>query len=67
MKCPCKDCQARRFMCHGRCEAYQEWCRKRELVLSALREEKNSLPDIDMVQMRKHWRRIRFGRRRHEK
>ena len=25
MKCPCQDCDHRKWDCHGKCEAYIEW------------------------------------------
>ena len=32
MKCPCKGCEDRTILCHGRCDGYQQWKAEREEI-----------------------------------
>lgn len=38
-KCPCKDCEKRKLLCHGFCKEYQEWKEKFGEITNGLREE----------------------------
>lgn len=38
---PCKGCGKRRSGCHGTCEAYQEWAKKRREELSKINRRRS--------------------------
>ena len=62
MNCPCKDCRDRTLTCHGVCIMFAAWQDEQAEIKRRRQEEKDSHPDINMVSMRKHWQKLRFGR-----
>lgn len=54
--CPCKDCDHRKFLCHGRCSDYQGW----KAEIDAIAKEKQrialSIPEIPRSMQKHIWR-----------
>ena len=40
--CPCMECVRREIGCHGRCQAYMDWKKKKDKAKSIVVAEKNA-------------------------
>lgn len=58
-KCPCRGCEERILLCHGRCERYQQWKNEYE---ENNRTDYRNMPDVSREMKRHIWRKM-LGRR----
>ena len=63
MKCPCKDCQDRKLLCHGQCDQYQAWKKENEAMRKWLND--SNVVQVSDAVIRKRWKNSTVQRRKH--
>ena len=54
--CPCKDCDRRKFLCHGGCKEYKEWKDKMEEIAKEKERIALAIPQIPKSMQKHIWR-----------
>ena len=62
-ECPCeRGCPERHAECHGKCEKYLEWRKKKDAYLEEKERRQASVNVMSDAKMRAIWRKMRLSR-----